>query len=354
MVRKISSQNKKLLGVLVVIFLLFVGVSVVFADIPMKLNQVSGYYRIQLGKFQITTIFDGGITVPKANLLNISEAELQELLGKAFIFGEIPSSVNTYLINTGSKLILVDTGAGYLLGAGLGYLPQNLKAAGYEPWQIDAILITHAHRDHFGGLLDEKDRLVFPRAKVYINRLEYEYWMSKDNQAQAPAKFLPYFALMQKTAPILQAKGLFRTFEGNEAPIRSIPEIRAIPEYGHTAGMTAFEVTSEDQKIYIWGDIVHAVSLQMPDPGVGISYDLYADRAAATRDMVFNTVAPQKTLVAGAHTPFPGMGHVLQTGADSFAWVPITYDLLPGQTHDTVDKPHCGEHFDFDDHFDDR
>lgn len=122
------------------------------ADAPQAQTQVPGYYRAQLGRFEITALFDGAIELDSKVLKDAAAADLQRLLSRMFVGNpKMQTAVNAYLINTGNHLVLVDTGAAKLFGPSLGFVLQNMKAAGYEPAQVDTVVITHLHADHVGG-----------------------------------------------------------------------------------------------------------------------------------------------------------------------------------------------------------
>lgn len=332
MSKEFRPRRNHLINVVLVIMLLFVCVFFASAQDCKKKGpaDVPTYFPFTLGKLEITVIYDGNVDVAKEILNNVTPAELEELLARMYVQNPVPSSVNAFLINTGSKLILIDSGAGSLLGNITGYLPENLKRAGYSPWQIDAIFITHGHKDHLAGLLDANDRPVFPRATIYINKNEYEFWNSEANEAaNTNPRFVAYFQLMQKTAPIFIQRNKWKTFVENECPIPEVPEIRTMATYGHTAGMTAFEITSEGKQLLIWSDITHIAAVQMQKPEVTIAYDLFPDRAIETRKAMLTYAATNRLFVAGSHLPFPGLGHVRMDEYNKFTWVPIEYAYKP-------------------------
>lgn len=301
--------------------------SLVYAEAPMVKTQVPGYYRINLGLFEITALYDGVIELDATILKNVKPAELNRLLARMFVaHPKMPTAVNAYLVNTGTQLVLIDTGAATHFGPTLGHVAENLKAAGYDPSRVDIILITHMHGDHIGGLNDADGKPIYPNAKIFVAKAENDFWLSQKAADSAPAKDKPFFKLAHDvTAPYL-ANGKWQTFpEGSEL----IPGIRTVEAKGHTPGHTAYAVESQGQKLLIWGDLVHAHAVQFSRPGVSIEFDIDQKQAIATRRSIMKLVAADKSLVAGMHLPLPGIGHVRADGKGSYTWVPIEFGPLP-------------------------
>ena len=160
--------------------------TVAFAAAPQLKGQAPGYYRMMLGDFEITAISDGTLPLDVGKILtNTTPTRVDQLLKRSFLANPVETSVNAFLVNTGTKLILIDAGTGPLFGPTLGGLAGNLKAAGYAPEQVDEIYITHMHADHVGGLM-AGDKLAFPNAILRADQREADYWLSEANMNAAP------------------------------------------------------------------------------------------------------------------------------------------------------------------------
>src|SRR5262249_39194762 len=161
-------------------------------------------------------------------------------------------------VNTGAKLILIDAGAGSLLGPSTGYLLSNLRASGYLPEQVDEIYLTHLHADHVGGLMADAQR-AFPNAIVRVDKRESDYWLSEANMRAAPEDAKRFFqAATISLTPYMQA-GKLLAFEGNT---ELTPGVHAQTAYGHTPGHTMYMIESRGEKLLLWGDVVHVAALQ--------------------------------------------------------------------------------------------
>lgn len=297
------------------------------AETPPQNTQVPGYYRMSLGKFEVTALFDGVIQLDTKLLKNTDEQELRRLLARMFVGNpKMQTAVNAYLINTGANLVLVDAGAAQLFGPGLGNILQNLKAAGYDPAQVDTVVITHLHGDHFGGINGPDGKPLFSKARIFAAQADHDFWLSQQTADAAPKEMQPFFKMARDTAAPYQATGHWKTFKVGDV---LVPGVTATDAHGHTPGHTAFAIESEGQKLLIWGDLVHAHAIQFAKPGVSIEFDTDQKQAIATRRAIMKAMAESKSLVAGMHLPFPGIGHVRAEGNDSYAWVPIEFSPLP-------------------------
>jgi hypothetical protein len=162
------------------------------AAAPMVKTQAPGYYRTMLGDFEITAISDGTVSLDVAKLLSEPQGKTEAALKKSFVSSPLETSDNAYLVNTGTRLVLIDTGAGTLFGPTLGKLLANLRAAGYQPEQVDDVLLTHMHPDHVGGLM-ANGAIAFPNATIHADKRDSDYWLSQANLDKAPADSKGFF-----------------------------------------------------------------------------------------------------------------------------------------------------------------
>lgn len=285
--------------------------------------QAPGYYRITVGDIEVTALSDGTIDFPMDTLLvGNPSSEIRAAYKRAFQELPAETSMNQFLINTGSKIVLVDTGAGAFFGPTLGNTVASLRAAGYGPEQVDEVVITHMHADHTGGLVQNEQR-TFTNAVVRIARADLDFWMNPANEAKAPEGVRASFNVAQKAlAPYIEA-GKLEPFDGQTV---IAPGISAVPAAGHTAGHTYYAVESKGEKLLIWGDVVHSAAVQFKDPSVRIAWDSDEHAAKNAREKVLADAARGGYLIAGAHLPFPGLGHVTRAVGDKgYIFVPVTY-----------------------------
>ena len=257
------------------------------AAAPMAKTQAPGFYRMAVGDFEVTVLSYGTIDLPMDKLLHQKPEKSTKTLEHNFLKSPVETSVNAFLVNTGSKLVLIDTGAGGLFGPTLGNLLASLKAAGYQPEQVDEIYITHMHGDHVGGL-GVLDKPAFPNAVVRMDKHDADYFLSKANLDKASAEAKGNFQ-----GPINAVSGYagkVKPFEGNT---ELVPGVRSTSSYGHTPGHTTYVVESKGQKLVLIGDLMHNAAVQFPEPGVTIEFDSDSKAALAQRKVAFAEAAKQ-------------------------------------------------------------
>jgi len=324
---KRSPQILRVICMLVSLLLLFGPLSILHAEAPMVKTQAPGYYCMMLGQFEITALVDGFIDLDTQLMNNVSETKIKSLLDLNFSSSpKMKTAVNVYLINTGSKLVLVDAGGGKAFGPTLGEVESNMKAAGYDPEQVDAVLITHMHGDHVGGLLDAENKPAFSKAFVHVSKAESDFWLSAAEALKAPAEMKALFNIAHDAADPYIALGRWKTFENGDL---SLPGIKAVPIPGHTAGHCAFEVRSGSDAFLIIGDLVHSMAIQFALPDAAILFDRDQKQAISVRQALFRRAADSRILIGGMHMPFPGIGHIRFAGEKGYAWVPIEFAPIP-------------------------
>ena len=290
------------------------------AAAPQVKTQAPGWYRLMLGSFEVTSLSDGTVALPVDQLLHAPAGRVAQDLKQHFQTSPLETSVNAWLINTGSRLVLVDAGAGTLFGPTLGKLLTQLRAAGYQPEQVDDILITHMHPDHVGGLAADGQR-VFPNATVHAEKADADFWLSQAKLDAAPADAKGFFqGAMASLTPYVKA-GRFQPFERDG---EVLPGFRALAAHGHTAGHTVYAVESQGQKLVLVGDLIHVASVQLAAPEITLAFDTDEPQAAQARARVFAELAKDGSLVAVSHFNFPGVGR-LQKAGKGWNWLPLDY-----------------------------
>lgn len=284
-------------------------------------TQAPGVYRLKVGAFEVTVLSDGNLAIDRP-LFAGDAAGADKLLDAAFLpKGPIPTCVNEWLINTGSKLVLVDAGGGTSFAPTLGKMRDNLAVAGIDPRAVDVVVITHMHPDHIPGLVGKDGKAVFPNAVVHVNSDEFAFWSSDEIRGKAPDDFKGFFDLARAAIKPYADAGKVQTFKGDA---QLAPGVSATPAPGHTVGHSMVRVSSDGSDLLIWGDIVHCAALQFAEPERAIAFDADQAMAIANRKKVLDMAAKDRLLVAGAHLPFPGVGHAAKSGS-GYAYVPIVH-----------------------------
>jgi len=300
----------------------------VFAEdaIPPHKAQAPGFYRMMIGGFEVTALLDGTHPFQADELLvGLPQQQSDALMALNYQKSPTEGSINAFLINTGAKLIMVDSGAGELYGKDGGLLLGNLRAAGYQPEQVSEIFLTHLHRDHVGGLM-LKGKMVYPNAIIRVSKVDADFWLNRQNESKVPKILWPMFDGAIDTLKPYIAAGHFKPFDADG---ELEPGITAIAAPGHSPGHTVYEVSNGGQTLMVWGDIVHVAPVQFPKPGTSIKYDFNNDAAVQSRLKIFKKASSTGAWVAAAHISFPGIGHVrVNEDGTGYLWIPANYGLM--------------------------
>lgn len=286
-------------------------------------RQAAGFYRMKVGACEVTVLNDGARTFPypQGFVSNVSRDEALAAADAAYMpAGKVTVPFNPTLINTGTKLILIDTGNGPSADGAVGHLAANLAAAGVQPEDIDLVLLSHLHPDHTNGLRGPDGALAFPRAEIKAASPDWAFWMSDEAMAKAVDPVTKnYFANTRKV--LGDIKDRIGTFAwGDEVA----PGITAIAAPGHTPGHTAFAVASGRDRILIQSDVTNIPEFFLRHPDWHVMYDHDPDEAQATRHRFYDLAVAEKALVIGYHFPFPSVGHVERNGL-GYRLVPLAW-----------------------------
>ena len=287
-----------------------------FAAAPMLGAARPVVFRFPLGKFEITTIFDGGVALDGPHPIFganqdaaavAAYAEANNLPGKRMEIGFTP-----VIVNTGKELVLFDTGNGAGRRPNAGALLSRLAEAGYKADQIDVVVLTHFHPDHIGGMMED-GKPAFPNARYVTGQVEYDFWSAPDKADNPVGKLVK--------SNIVPVAGK-TTFLGNEGSVAS--GITSIAAFGHTPGHMAYHIESEGKRLLLIGDSCNHFVMSMQRPDWHVRFDMDKDGAAETRKKVLSMAAADRILITGYHMPFPAVGYVEAMG-EGFRWNGASY-----------------------------
>ncbi|WP_421783245.1 MBL fold metallo-hydrolase [Kiloniella litopenaei] len=281
-----------------------------FAAAPKAGVQTTGAYRFSVGNFEITALLDGYIDAGSDLIPNYDPQEAAQLYRDQFRtppVDKIRVPINSFVVNTGEKIILIDSGTADNMGPTLGQFTENLKAAGITPESVDAILLTHMHVDHISGITSKEGKAHFPNAELIVHKKDWDFWHDDAYMSKA-SDFLKTNSANAKAMSAPYAKRLTLIDKDGEV----LPGIEAVALPGHTPGHTGFVLRSEGQEVLIWGDLVHFTALQFQHPEWSIAFDIDMQQAEQTRRRMLDWVSADRVAVLGSHLEFPGLGHVAQ------------------------------------------
>ena len=286
-------------------------------------------YGFKFGSFEIANILDGKVIRDGLHPSFGPERKAEEaqdlcrnngIEADRYVHPCIPT-----VVNTGKQLVLFDTGNGGLsrdypqLRSRLseGRLVEGLAKLGYQPADVDIVVITHGHPDHIGGLMDG-GKPVFPGARYVFGAAEFDFWKRGENVREARKFNLQLFRKL--ALPLADRSSFIKP--GDEVAAG----IRAVDVSGHSPGMMAYHVESEGKRLLIWADTCahYVMAIQRPEWHLDVDDD--KDKAVATRKRVLDMAAADGLFVTGYHMPFPGIG-MIDKMADSYRWVPVGYQL---------------------------
>ncbi len=296
-----------------------------FAAAPVTGKQVATLYRYRIGSFELTALSDGLWERPIEDnfVRNADPADVRKAMIDGFLpTDKLPIPFTALLVNTGTKLVLIDTGSGGQMAATAGTFNANLAAAGIAPEQIDTILISHFHPDHINGIKTKDDALYFPKAEIKVPQAEWDFWLDESLPGRAAPEIKGY---------VLNARRIFRNIAKDVTRFSPgaelAPGITAVDAAGHTPGHTAFSVASGNDSLLVLSDTSNHPKLFVRHPEWQPVLDMDGEAAVATRRKLLDRAAADRMLVQGYHFPFPASGHIVRSG-NGFELVPVEWRPL--------------------------
>ncbi|HXM31949.1 MAG TPA: MBL fold metallo-hydrolase, partial [Xanthobacteraceae bacterium] len=248
----------------------------------------------------------------------ITQERIDEILATNFLDkSNFTIDQNALVVNTGGKLVLIDTGMGFrkVYGPRTGHLLSNLRAAGIDPASIDVVALSHGHPDHVWGLVGEDGKPNFPNAQIYITQADLEYWT--DEAKLSDPALGHYIGPIRDTLLPLRDRIVFLK-DGQDV----VAGVQALSTPGHTVGHTSFVISSQGSSLVNIADLGHQPQLQMENPRAEFARDTDPQQGVTTRLRVFDMVASQKIPIVAYHFPWPGLGHVAKNG-EAYRYVAV-------------------------------
>jgi glyoxylase-like metal-dependent hydrolase (beta-lactamase superfamily II) len=297
------------------------------AAAPLAGKQNPGWYRTKVGSFEVTVVTDGSGTNPlsDAYVVNQPKTAVNAVLEAQFMEKDkVTHGYTPIVINTGSKLVAIDTGLGLGMFAqskgALGQYHTNLQAAGIDRNAVDAVIISHFHGDHINGLVGPENKPAFPNAEVMVPETEWNFWMDESNVSKLPDVAKGQMPNPKRVFDVLGNK-VTKYQPGKEL----VPGITAVASPGHTPGHVSHMVTSGNAKLLVQADVTAgAASLFANNPDWQFVFDTDRALAVETRKKIYAMAAAEKMPVHGYHIAFPSLVHVEKNG-NGYRLVPVPW-----------------------------
>lgn len=293
-----------------------------YAQAPMSEVENPGFSRFALGGFEVTAIQDGTRAMEEPHTI-FGEDQAPEDVAALLEANFLPTdrSLNGFtpvLVNTGSELVLFDTGLGAAAReGGMGKLRSRLESSGYGAGDVTVVVLTHFHGDHIGGLMED-GAPAFPNARYVMGQAEYDFWTA-DERMSGPTEGNAN-AVRANVVPLAEQATFLD--DGDEV----VPGISAMLAAGHTPGHMIFNLESEGSRLVLTADTANHYVLSVQRPDWHVSFDMDKEEAAQTRRRVFDMIASERVPFIGYHMPFPSAGF-LEKIDQGYRFVPVSYQL---------------------------
>jgi glyoxylase-like metal-dependent hydrolase (beta-lactamase superfamily II) len=254
---------------------------------------------MQVGAVSIEGVSDGSLRVPPTALFNKTDQDW--LQHSQFLDGDgmLPIEMGGFLVRSGDRLALVDTGIGpHAPPERTGTFMRNLAAIGVQPREITDVVLTHLHFDHLGWATDGERRL-FAEATYRCHEADWEFFMGSAPFDDSLAVSLMGGRASSELLPPMA--GRLETWSGDETILPGI-DVRSAP--GHTPGSTVIVISSGTERAMLLGDVVHCPAELLSDDWEMIG-DVDRHLAQRSREALARELEGSDIPAAASH--FPGL-----------------------------------------------
>ncbi|MDR1304568.1 MAG: MBL fold metallo-hydrolase [Verrucomicrobiales bacterium] len=287
-------------------------------------------WRFMIGNIEAISVCDGFGTFSPAHTVwpkDATESGIARQLEAAFLpAGKAIMSYNVLVLRTGKEVILVDTGCGAVADTDSGRLIANLATVNLRPQDITAVVITHGHSDHIGGLLDAAGAPTFTNARLFIRKKELDYWFSEnpDTSTMIVDETAQKWTVGSARKYLGPLKDAFLLVEPGQ---RILDCIEIVDTAGHTPGHASLLIRSGEETLFHMADVTHHSILSFANPEWRLSFDSIPELAATTRRKILTWLSSERTRALSYHAPFPGVAHIAADGR-GFRWVPEHWSIV--------------------------
>lgn len=288
------------------------------------------FYKFKIGDWDAWSISDGSLAFPSVQPFFAKDSpkeQVDAVLRSEFLpTDHVDFQVNVLAVKTPQGVLLVDAGSGQFGGPTSGFLQMNLLAAGIKPADVTAVILSHGHSDHLGGLIDAEGRLAFPNATIYANKTEVDYWTTQNPDIS----HMTITTSGQKELVTTLTAIAHKVFAAIEKKIQKVApgdkildsiELLAAP--GHTPGHLNIVFKNGSEQLLHLVDTVH-LPMQMAHPEWAMIFDYDVEIARQTRKKAFARAAAERTRLFTYHVSYPGVGYIRPEGK-GYEWIPETW-----------------------------